>query len=99
MDDPLESLIPLSQAAEFCPPRRKGKRPHRTTLVRWARDGLRGERLEVTMVGATLCTSRGALERFFERLTEKAFDVETVDTPRPRPSSEDIENQLDAWGL
>lgn len=64
-----EELMPLNRAARQLP-RRRGDRPvHVATLYRWAKSGCRGVRLETLQVGGSLCTSRGALQRFFERLT------------------------------
>ena len=35
----------------------------------WARNGIRGVRIETIRVGGTLCTSLEALQRFFDRLS------------------------------
>lgn len=72
-----EALLPLAQAADELPRRRRGKKTHISTLYRWAVAGCRGIRLETVQVGATRCTSREALQRFFERLS--------VDTPNQVP--------------
>ncbi|MBI3465351.1 MAG: DUF1580 domain-containing protein [Planctomycetes bacterium] len=64
-----ETVLSLSEAARYLPRRRAGKNPHVSTLFRWARDGLRGVRLETIRVGGTLCTSLEALQHFCERLT------------------------------
>jgi len=63
-----ENLITLSAAAKRLPQRRRGKRPHASTLFRWTTRGLRGVVLESTQVGGTRCTSLEALQRFFNRL-------------------------------
>ncbi len=42
-----ETILTLSEAANRLPKRRRGKRPHVATMYRWARNGLRGTRLEV----------------------------------------------------
>src|SRR5262245_32119544 len=65
-----EAPLPLRQAARLLPSRRAGKPTHVATLYRWAQRGLRGVRLETLQVGGTLCTSREALQRFFERLSK-----------------------------
>ena len=65
-----EAPLPLRQAARLLPNRRAGKPTHVATLYRWAQRGLRGVRLETLQVGGTLCTSREALQRFFERLSK-----------------------------
>jgi len=67
-----QTLMTLREAAATLPHRRGGRPTHSATLFRWATEGLRGIKLEVVQVGATKCTSREALARFFARLTEVA---------------------------
>jgi hypothetical protein len=67
-----ETLLTLAQAADELPRRRRGKKTHLSTLYRWATAGCRGVRLETLQIGATRCTSREALQRFFEALTAPA---------------------------
>src|SRR3954452_8925753 len=69
IDSGSESLLTLAQAAEQLPRRRKGRKTHISTLYRWTTAGCRGVRLETIQVGATRCTSREALQRFFEGLS------------------------------
>ncbi len=64
-----ETVISLAEAASLLPRRRAGKKPHVCTMYRWISRGCRGVKLESIAVGATLCTSREALQRFCERLT------------------------------
>ncbi len=64
-----ESVLTLSEAARALPPL-DGKRPHSSTIWRWARKGLRGIKLEVRRIGGRFVTSREALERFSQRLAE-----------------------------
>jgi hypothetical protein len=92
-----EELLTLRDAAQFCPPRRQGKRAHPSCLYRWARDGVRGVRLEVLCAGATTCTSIEALQRFFNELTEKsACSSPTVSAP---PKSATWDKALDDLGV
>ena len=65
-----EELISLRDAAKALPPRREGKSAHPITLARWATRGLWGVNLEVLRIGGTVYTTREALQRFFEALTE-----------------------------
>jgi hypothetical protein len=69
IDSTLEILIPFTQAVDELPRRRRGRKTHVSTLYRWATVGCRGVILETIQVGATRCTSREALQRFFERLS------------------------------
>jgi hypothetical protein len=68
-----EELLPFAEAARIVPRRRGGKATSPATLYRWAKVGLRGVRLEAVQAGGVLCTSRGAIARFFQELTEQRF--------------------------
>jgi len=69
IDSASETLISLADAAGELPRRRRGRRVHVSCLYRWSTAGCRGVVLESIQVGATRCTSREALQRFFERLS------------------------------
>ncbi len=60
-----EEKLGLSAASKHVP-----DHPHASTLWRWCREGLHGVRLEYLKVGRRIVTSREALDRFFERITE-----------------------------
>src|SRR3954451_11871564 len=70
IDSTAETLLSLAQAAEQLPRRRRGRKTHVSTLYRWTTAGCRGVRLDTIQVGATRCTSREALQRFFEQLSQ-----------------------------
>ena len=70
-----EDLITLAQAARIVPKRRVDKPTSPATLYRWATKGLRGVRLEVIAAGGVLCTSREAIGRFFNALTEQREEL------------------------
>ena len=76
-----EHVLTLAQAASTLPRRRAGKKPHLSTLYRWSSRGLRGIRLETIQVGGTACTSREALQRFFDQLTQPGTNM-----PRQQPA-------------
>ena len=82
IDTASEEVIPLAQAAAELPRRRRGRKTHVSTLYRWATAGCRGVRLETIQVGGTRCTSRQALQRFFERLSHKREAGETLPASR-----------------
>jgi hypothetical protein len=65
-----ETLLTLSQAASEQPCRRQGKRVSTVTLWRWATRGSGGITLETLQTPSGLVTSREALQRFFDALTE-----------------------------
>jgi len=64
-----ESVLPLTEVAALLP-RRSGKKVHIATLYRWTVDGCRGVVLESIQVGSTRCSSREALQRFVNQLSE-----------------------------
>jgi hypothetical protein len=66
-----ETIIPPLKATDDVPRRRRGRKAHVSTIYRWMTAGCRGIVLESIQVGGTLCTSREALQRFFERLSEQ----------------------------
>lgn len=90
-----EDVLTLAEAAKSksLPRRRRRRKPHASTLYRWARHGLRGVRLEVIRVGGTLCTSTEALQRFFDRLTAAACN--STESPEDRA----VESELDELGI
>ena len=95
-----EDIVPLTEAAQFIP-RRNGRKPHVSCLYRWTVQGCRGVVLESIQCGATRCTSRQAIVRFFERLTAAA-GLQQKD-PSPTPGNDlrvkEIEARLSAEGL
>ena len=106
MRDMPEDLITLQQAAALLPQRRRGRKTHVATLYRWTSKGCRGVKLEFVQIGGTRCTSREALGRFFERLTEAATG-QAGDAPRGELRSpaarsraiEQAERELDRLGV
>lgn len=68
-----EEYIPLRIAAKLVPSARKpGKSVHISSIVRWAKRGVRGKRLETYLIGGTRHTTRAALDRFLAELNEGA---------------------------
>jgi hypothetical protein len=103
MIDPLtEQLISLTEAAKLCPKRRSGKRPHVSCVYRWTATGCKGVKLESLQVGGTRCTSREALGRFFERLSQVAGldrTVPTIRTPSQRARADaQAKREIMQWG-
>jgi hypothetical protein len=70
IDSQTEHVIPFTQASDESPRRRKGRKIHVSCFYRWSTVGCRGVILETIQIGGTRCTSREALQRFFERLSE-----------------------------
>lgn len=73
-----EHIVTFSEAAAKLP-RFNGKRPHASTIWRWARKGLNGITLETRRVGGRFVTSIEALERFTIALSK----VEVASKSKP----------------
>jgi hypothetical protein len=79
-----EDLLTLSEAARFCPRHRRGKKPHSSTLVRWATRGSRGIVLDALRTPGGLVTTKEALRRFFYQLS--------TTPPLPLPNQSPAQN-------
>jgi len=83
-----ERLMSLTEATKFLP-RVNGKRPAISTLWRWCRKGIKGQRLEYIRMGRGIVTSAEALGRFFAALAEADPPLDGPPPPRrPRTPSE-----------
>jgi hypothetical protein len=69
IDATQEDLITLAAAAAGLPRRRRGCPVHPSALYRWTTSGCRGVILESIQIGNVRCTSKQALQRFFEALS------------------------------
>jgi hypothetical protein len=67
-----ETIVSFADAAKDLPRRRRGRKIHISTFYRWCTVGCRGIVLESLQIGAKRYTSQQALQRFFERLSERA---------------------------
>jgi len=78
-----EQILTFSEAAKVLPAV-NGKRPHCSTLWRWARRGVQGVRLETRRIGGRFVTSAEALERFTKTLAEIPLGARpSTSTPPP----------------
>jgi hypothetical protein len=73
IDTTIETIISLTEACSGLPKRRADSRPSVATLYRWSLKGCRGVILETIQIGGTRCTSREALQRFFDRLSSQSL--------------------------
>jgi hypothetical protein len=93
----IETVVTLTEATHHLPRRRRGKKPHPSTLYRWSRAGL-----ETIRVGGTLCTSIQALQRYCEGLSARqkptGKPVRDAGTSARR-SNEEVARRLDEIGL
>lgn len=100
-----EKVIPLSAVPNELPRRRRGRKVHISTLHRWATVGCKGVVLETLSVGACRCTSKEALQRFFETISARQANPHGQPEPVPprsatarRRASERAEVELKAMG-
>ncbi len=96
-----EHVVSPAEATSLCPRRRKGKKPNIATVYRWMTVGCKGVILESLQVGGTRCTSREALQRFFDALTAKAAG-QPAPAPTPRVDRRAVaqaERVLDSAGI
>jgi hypothetical protein len=103
IDTLTESAVPLTAATKLIPGRRAGKNCAVETLYRWSTNGCRGVVLETIQIGVTRCTTREALQRFFEALTaQSAGNSSPTPAPISRARRRDVERAervLDAAGI
>ena len=102
IDITTEQVLTLRDAAKLLPRRRRGRKPHFSTLWRWATRGLRGVRLETIRIGNCLCTSHEALQRFFDLLSAEDGSSATRVRRAParrRHAQEWAERELDKAGI
>lgn len=63
-------LLTPHELAALTPSVRKGRKATASTIKRWMRSGLRGERLTYVMSGTQPCSTKDALLDFFRRLAQ-----------------------------
>ena len=95
-----DDVVTLAQAAKLLPKRRGNKRPHVSCVYRWTTSGCKGVTLESVQVGGTRCTSRQALARFFERLSQVKHGVpRSVASSVSRRRIEEASQRLRDFGV
>lgn len=99
IDPSTEALLSLTEAAKQLPSRRGGKRPHVSCLYRWTKTGCKGVILESIQVGGTRCTSREALARFFQALTQAGVPAPDQSPTRRRRDVDQAEAELAEAGI
>ena len=101
IDISTEQLLTLPQAARVRPHGRLGRPTHPSTVYRWISRGVRGAagvvRLEGVRIGGSWYTSREALQRFAEALTNGGTETARGDTPRQRAA--DADEELRSLGI
>ena len=86
-----ETLVALADVPPLLPKRRGGRPVSVSCVYRWSVGrGCRGIRLETTQVGGTRATSREAIQRFFDRLSQQS----SANHPStPLPSAKEMPNR------
>src|SRR5262249_44925621 len=82
IDAARETILTLSDAADWVSRLRGDRLTHVSTLYRWTGAGCRGVVLEHTQIGATRATSQEALQRFFDRLSHRSEAGDRPSLPR-----------------
>lgn len=72
------SSITLQEAAQFVAETTGARRPHINTVLRWARKGVRGVKLDAVRVGRTFWTTRHAVAAFLAKLNSTPETASSV---------------------
>ncbi len=96
-----ETIISFNEAAGRIPSYRPGRKTHVATLHRWAKDGVRGVKLDSARLGGRLVTSDEALQRFSDALSQNPdASVPPVQSSAARTKAvERAERELDKIGI
>jgi hypothetical protein len=94
-----ERLFALKYARRWFPRRRRGKRPAIATLYRYANEGFHGVILECVQVAGTRCTTREAVSRFFERISNLSPLPEGTSLPNRPKTARQIDQALEETGF
>jgi hypothetical protein len=76
-----EHLVPVRDVPKLLPLRSNGKPIHLSACYRWMEKGIHGTRLEAVRVGGTTYTSREALQRFANHLSNAPHEPQSA-SPR-----------------
>lgn len=96
-----ETVLSFSEAAGRVPSFRPGRKTHVATLHRWAKQGVRGIKLDSARLGGRLVTSAEALQRFADALSATpAEPAPAIQPPAARRKAiERAESELDRIGI
>jgi hypothetical protein len=97
-----ETPIPFKEAAGHRLLRNKSRDRRAvnfSTILRWHLKGVRGIKLEGIRVGATLCTTEGAICRFIERLSTPGFQSASVTASTVAQAHNSDQKRLSRVGL
>ncbi len=96
-----ETVISFNEAAGRVPSYRPGRKTHVATLHRWAKDGVRGVKLDSARLGGRMVTSAEALQRFSDALScAPASSPSPVQSPDSRHKAiERAGRELDRIGI
>lgn len=70
IDITCEDLILFRELPDHLPKQPSGKKSHLSACYRWKKPGLQGVRLETVFIAGCSYTSKQALNRFWQRVTE-----------------------------
>ena len=102
IDTTREPLLFLGSLAQTILADNGGRPPGPGTLTRWARHGIQGVRLETVRVGGRLASSKEALARFFDAVTNartgNTHSAARCETKKATPA-EKTKRALDRIGI
>ncbi len=92
-----EDLIPFRELPDHLPRQPSGKKLHLSAFYRYKKPGLQGVRLETVFIAGCSYSSKQALNRFWQRVTE-ARDGKPADCePKRSSGTSDQELQKAGW--
>ena len=94
-----EEPLTLREAARLPFLKRNGRAPHFSQLYRWAKHGLRGIKLETATLPAGMVTTREAVLRFIQRLTNPLANPETRTPTQRQRAIERVDRELREAGI
>jgi hypothetical protein len=97
IDLEIEQLIPIGEVPRLIPSSRLGKKLNVVTVYRWVLHGSRGRRLDSVLIGGSRYTSREAVARFAQDLSDS--DIPTLPAPSVRSPAQRQRDQAKAAAI
>jgi hypothetical protein len=92
MDSPVRK-ISITQGAAYWARITGAPRPHRSTLIRWATKGVRGQRLQAEPLAGRWFTTEPAIDDFLRHVT--SLPADTVDRTAGPARAAQVQRTLD----
>ena len=92
-----EELIPFRELPDYLPKQPSGKKLHLSACYRWKKQGVQGVRLETVFIAGCSYSSKQALNRFWQRVTEARDGKPSVCEAKRSSVTSDQELQKAGW--